>query len=297
MSSHSLKGILRVGDEVSYHSIKDICNQCFGEQYEGYQRGTYMICDGYIAWFPKMAYEEEGILKAGSKTKEWVNILSPDGQYITEYNVHEPRNEESELLQVHRLVFGQNKGEEYKFLGVFKTASCYDKDVTYAKRTYKRLDTEVDLSSLGKVQYEKEEEKYIQKLFDIDHLTETEKNALVKTRIGQSNFRAKLLYIHNQKCMLCSLAYTELLIASHIKEWSVCNSEERLDEENGLLLCALHDSVFDKHLISFDENGKIMISSKLNSESRILLNLNEKKTILMSDKMKEYRKYHREKLV
>jgi len=41
------------------------------------------------------------------------------------------------------------------------------------------------------------------------------------------------------------------LKASHIKAWKDCTStQERLDSNNGLLLCANHDALFDQYLIS-----------------------------------------------
>ncbi len=41
----------------------------------------------------------------------------------------------------------------------------------------------------------------------------------------------------------------------------------------GPLLCANHDKLFDKGLISFDENGNIIISSKLSNMDKILSNI------------------------
>ena len=280
---------------ITYHSIKDVCNICFGKKYEGYQKGTCMINDYYVAWFPKIAYVENGEIKPGSKKKEWINEISEDGKFITEYNVNEERNAESKYSKMHILVFAKYKDEEYRFLGIYKTVSLYDEEVQYAKRVYQRIALEADLTMLGKESYELNEEGFIQNVYEEEKFTKTEKKALIKSRIGQSDFRRQLMINHNSKCMICSLGYESLLIASHIKEWSIANSKERLDVENGLLLCTLHDSVFDKHLISFNDNGEIIISDKLSEKDRMLLNICVNQRIEMTEGRIKYMKYHREK--
>ena len=73
---------------------------------------------------------------------------------------------------------------------------------------------------------------------------------------------------------LCDINDEMLLRASHIIRYSDCeNKADRYRSYNGLLLCAGHDALFDKHLISFDENGLIMISKKLDKKLYELLNI------------------------
>ncbi|MBC6498434.1 hypothetical protein H7R52_05740 [Weissella confusa] len=36
-----------------------------------------------------------------------------------------------------------------------------------------------------------------------------------------------------------------MMIASHIKPWAKANNQERLDSDNGLWLCVLHDALFE----------------------------------------------------
>jgi putative restriction endonuclease len=63
-----------------------------------------------------------------------------------------------------------------------------------------------------------------------------------------------------------------LLRASHIKPWSRCDSDaERLDVHNGLLLAAHLDAAFDKGLISFADDGTMLISNRLSSSARKLI--------------------------
>ena len=132
---------------------------------------------------------------------------------------------------------------------------------------------------------------------DTDNISCTEKEAIVKARIGQSKFRDRLIEKYESKCCLCGIKNKELLIASHLKPWSKSNdSKEKIDINNGLLLCPTHDKLIDKGLITFSENGEIMISELLTNDDRKLVNVNEKMIIQVNDENRSYIKYHREKI-
>ena len=90
-------------------------------------------------------------------------------------------------------------------------------------------------------------------------MSDTESNAEVHQRIGQNVFRSVLLEIYNGKCCVCGLNIMELLRASHIIPWSE-NKEQRLNPENGLCLSATYDVAFDRNLISFDDDYKMVVS-------------------------------------
>jgi putative restriction endonuclease len=57
----------------------------------------------------------------------------------------------------------------------------------------------------------------------------------------------------------------DLLIASHILPWGT-HPAHRLDVRNGLCLSTLHDAAFDRGLISFDDDLRMMISPRLKSQ-------------------------------
>jgi predicted restriction endonuclease len=60
-----------------------------------------------------------------------------------------------------------------------------------------------------------------------------------------------------------------LLRASHIKPWSVCETNaERLDVHNGLLLSALWDAAFDQGLVTFTDDGVPVLADDLTAETR-----------------------------
>lgn len=122
-----------------------------------------------------------------------------------------------------------------------------------------------------------------------------EKEIIIKQRINQSFFRKGLLNKYS-KCCLCGISDERLLIASHIKPWSKSNPKEKLDLNNGLLLCSNHDVLFDKGLITFDDNGVIKISKELEELNQILSNIKikDKLKIDLNTNVQKYLKYHRD---
>lgn len=120
-----------------------------------------------------------------------------------------------------------------------------------------------------------------------------DKEAVVKVRVNQGVFKDRLLIRYNH-CCLCDVSQKELLVASHIKAWKDSNDDERLDVDNGFLLCPNHDKVFDKGFISFEDDGSILISDKLDATNKKSLNVNPNMSIKLTKGNKIYLKYHRE---
>jgi putative restriction endonuclease len=105
----------------------------------------------------------------------------------------------------------------------------------------------------------------------------TTKQALVNARIGQGRFGSAVREIWNHRCAITGSSTAAALEASHIKRWADSNDNERLDPNNGVLLMANLHRLFDAGLISFDDFGKMLISSKLSKSERNLLGINGKK--------------------
>ncbi len=124
------------------------------------------------------------------------------------------------------------------------------------------------------------------------HLEGKEKQALIKIRVNQGAFRKRLLSKYS-KCCLCGVSDENFLIASHIKPWAVSGANEKLDQNNGFLLCPNHDQLFDQGYISFDGNGKIIISDSLKESDRVFLNVTDTMHISLTEKNREYLEYHR----
>lgn len=101
----------------------------------------------------------------------------------------------------------------------------------------------------------------------------TERTSLIKARNGQGKFRSNVINLM-PCCPFTGISDSFLLRASHIIPWSQCrNNHERLDGYNGLTLTPSYDVLFDRGLISFNNDGSLLISSKLNSQIIISLNL------------------------
>ncbi len=90
----------------------------------------------------------------------------------------------------------------------------------------------------------------------------SETEATVKIRRLQQFFRKVILASYENRCALTGIAIPQLLIASHIIPWSE-NESRRADPTNGLCLNVLHDKAFDRHLITFDENYRLVVSGFL----------------------------------
>lgn len=125
-------------------------------------------------------------------------------------------------------------------------------------------------------------------------LVSTEREAIVKSRIGQGMFRDNLInYWHG--CSVSNFSHFDLLIASHIKPWKDANNKERIDVYNGLLLLPNYDKLFDKGYISFQDNGKIIYSRYIDETDKKLLKMDDKiQLVKLENPHKIYLKYHRD---
>ena len=98
-------------------------------------------------------------------------------------------------------------------------------------------------------------------------LDQTTKQAIIQARRGQGTFRRRVKQVE-PCCRVTGLEDGRLLIASHMKPWRVCKtSEERLDGSNGLLLAPHIDQLFDKGLITFERNGRLILSDTVDSKT------------------------------
>ena len=141
-------------------------------------------------------------------------------------------------------------------------------------------------------------EDEIQSNVDADEsILETEKLELRKARRGQGKFRKNVSQFE-ESCRVTGVGFGAMLTASHIKPWAVCsNSTERLDGENGLLLAPHIDRLFDRGFISFDESGRITVSSRLPKglpDALGIPNLDGLKCGSFTSKQHEYLQFHRE---
>ena len=107
---------------------------------------------------------------------------------------------------------------------------------------------------------------------DLPRTTEAER--LVVQRVGQDIFRDGLLEYWHGRCAVTGLAVPELLRASHIKPWADCETDaERLDVYNGLLLAPNWDAAFDGGFVTFEDDGRLLVSERLDADARDKLGL------------------------
>ncbi len=90
----------------------------------------------------------------------------------------------------------------------------------------------------------------------------TEVTTTIKQRRGQDYFRDAVLNNFGSSCGVTRLPVRELLVASHILPWH-SHEAERLNVRNGICLNRLHDAAFDQHLIGFDDELRLILSSRL----------------------------------
>ncbi|WP_041362991.1 HNH endonuclease [[Mycoplasma] mobile] len=119
------------------------------------------------------------------------------------------------------------------------------------------------------------------------------------------DFRKKLLE-RSSKCeiLYCKIKDKEILIASHIKSVDQIKNDKNLNHteasneisnsNNGFLLCPNHDALFDKHIISFDENY-MLITTKEFSKKLKIYNLDVKTPSFKKlEAIKPFLKIHKE---
>lgn len=141
-------------------------------------------------------------------------------------------------------------------------------------------------------------ENSLQSEFDDNkNLIEDGENTSIARR-GQQKYKNNLLQKWNFCCSVTELNNTSLLIASHIKPFSKSTPIEKYDTENGLLLTPNLDSLFDKFLISFENDGNIIISDTLSNLDCIILGISKLMRLKkVTIKMLPYLTWHRSRLV
>jgi hypothetical protein len=102
---------------------------------------------------------------------------------------------------------------------------------------------------------------------------ETERAVLALARRGQGRYRDDLIALWGG-CAVTGCEEPALLRASHLKPWKVASACERLDPYNGLLLTPTLDAALDRGLISFTDDGRMLVAEAVSEEDRRRLGLN-----------------------
>ena len=113
--------------------------------------------------------------------------------------------------------------------------------------------------------YEKVEQA-IETTIASSDMSSTEKEQLVQSRRGQGVFKKNIKNFETG-CRVTGVTNAKYLIASHIKPWRSSDNRERLDGANGLLLAPHVDFLFDRGLISFADDGRLIVSPAADQDS------------------------------
>ncbi|WP_447879257.1 HNH endonuclease [Serratia fonticola] len=92
----------------------------------------------------------------------------------------------------------------------------------------------------------------------VKEATGSTKETTIQARVGHGPYRDKLFKKWGSKCAVTGIAVESILTASHIVSWSISNDKEKVDPYNGLPLIPNLDRLFDRGMISFDDNGHLL---------------------------------------
>jgi len=121
----------------------------------------------------------------------------------------------------------------------------------------------------------------------------TERKGLVTSRVGQGYYRQELLEKWNNTCAITGCSVVSILIASHIVPWRDSSEEDKLNPNNGILLSPDVDALFDKHLISFNDDGTLVMSKKISDFDLLNLGLDNNLKLKVNSGMIPFLTQHR----
>ena len=112
-------------------------------------------------------------------------------------------------------------------------------------------------------------------------------------RLKQGKYRQDLLE-NMPFCPFTHVADDRILVACHIKPFSSCNNdEERYDCKNGITMTPTYHTLFDLGFISFEDDGKLLVSPFLSNITKQRLNLKDGQNIRLQTGSAKYLEYHR----
>ena len=153
---------------------------------------------------------------------------------------------------------------------------------------------EASLQLDPEIQRQKAEEA-ITRAIERSPIEETTRKALVAARVGQGRFRTDVLVVE-PRCRITGVEDQRLLIASHIRPWYRCpENDQRLDPFNGLMLTPTFDRMFDRGLLTFEDNGDVHVSPSVSTNVVHRIALDKHRNVgRFREDQKPYLEYHRE---
>lgn len=170
------------------------------------------------------------------------------------------------------------------------------KDINGKILFYFRIFIDYKPNIIGYIMPEEREEE--NKINNNASISDKEKQTIIRARIGQGEYRNKLLL----ECPFCPFTMVNderLLIASHIKPWAKSNDKEKIDPKNGFMLTPTYDRLFDQGFITFSNDKRLIVSPWISPMNQKRLNIYtdmKLQYLPMDEKREEYLEYHREKI-
>ena len=176
-------------------------------------------------------------------------------------------------------------------LGEFKTAIFNGNAQTIAKPLrqlgFNVLDLELD-------EIEIEDDRHERELLNRGLIGPVERHQIVKSRRGQGVFRDNV-ESREPKCRITGISNPRYLRASHIKPWRKSSDVEKIDGNNGLMLAPHIDFLFDRGLISFEDDGTLIVSTQMEDGTLESWGVPAEVNVgAFSDEQSVYLKFHRE---
>ena len=142
----------------------------------------------------------------------------------------------------------------------------------------------------------RDEEQQEERICNDQKLSTKVKDSLIHARIGQGDYRRKLL----GECPYCPFTMVSderLLVASHIKPWVLSDDKEKVDPKNGFMLTPTYDRLFDRGFITFEDDKTLVVSPWISPMNQKRLGIYTGKLmdmLPMDEKRKKYLAFHRE---
>jgi len=151
----------------------------------------------------------------------------------------------AEVIQLYEKI----KKNSWKFKGFYKLIDAR-KEKSNGRDVFKFILNPANIDTIS----EKEIDEEIKRNNDhfVKEILVSEEKRIVSTRKGQNSLRKHVLTNYSNKCALCEINDPQLLVASHIIPWSEDRSRRGI-LENVICLCVLHDSLFEKGIITIKE--------------------------------------------
>jgi putative restriction endonuclease len=121
-----------------------------------------------------------------------------------------------------------------------------------------------EIESILEEQAEKSDQGTPEKLEQEESIPqlETARVSWVEQRRYQNFFRRIVLRSYSEQCCITANPIPQLLRASHIVPWSQA-VEQRLNPRNGICLSATFDVAFDRGLITFTNDFRLLVSDEV----------------------------------